>query len=243
MANLGSIAMLSEIDGLLPVDKPAGLAAHDLVKTVKRVFNLVKVGHGGTIDPAATGLFMLLLGDATRLSNGLMSADSTTVCTLALGKRTDTGDPSGRPLADGDASAVTPGAVEAALADFRGDIYQMPPAFSAVRRGEGPGPLDIVETPAAELRERFTHVYSIHLLACEGTSVTVEIAAGKGFSARAFARDFGETLGCGAMLASARRTKLGKYAVTDAVPFMDLLKLDAPAFKARVLPLSTSGLA
>ena len=132
MANLANIAMLAELDGAILVDKPVGISAHDVMKAVKTRFNLVKVGHGGTLDVTANGLFVLLLGDATRLSNILMGGDRAYSVCLTLGRETDTGDRAGRTLAEKPCDGVTRVALVAALKELRGDIYQAPPEFSAV---------------------------------------------------------------------------------------------------------------
>ena len=133
MANLANIAMLAELDGAILVDKPVGISAHDVMKAVKTRFNLVKVGHGGTLDVTATGLFALLLGDATSFSNDLMGDDRAYALTLALGRETDTGDRAGHTLKEADSAKVSREQLEAALKELRGDIYQSPPEFSAVK--------------------------------------------------------------------------------------------------------------
>ena len=107
MANLANIAMLAELDGAILVDKPVGISAHDVMKAVKTRFNLVKVGHGGTLDVTATGLFVLLLGDATRFSNDLMGEDRAYALTLTLGRETDTGDRAGHTLKETDSAGVS----------------------------------------------------------------------------------------------------------------------------------------
>ena len=145
MANIANIAMLAELDGAVLVDKPAGISSHDLMKAVKTRFNLVKVGHGGTLDAPATGLFILLLGDATRFSNDLMNADRSYCATLSLGCETDTGDRAGNAITDGSSVNVTRGQFDAVLKDLRGDIYQSPPEFSAVKIPGKPG-YEIVRT-------------------------------------------------------------------------------------------------
>ena len=134
MANLANIAMLAELDGAVLVDKPAGISAHDVMKAVKTHFNLVKVGHGGTLDVTATGLFILLLGDATRFSADLMGSDRVYSVSLTLGRDTDTGDRAGNTLKEADAAGIARERFDAALKELRGDIYQSPPEFSAVQK-------------------------------------------------------------------------------------------------------------
>ena len=159
MARLESIAMLAELDGAVLVDKPANMASHDVVKAVKQHFNLVKVGHGGTLEPNATGLFVLLVGDGTRLAEDLMGRDRAFTATIRLGRVTDTQDREGRTLSESPV-AVTREALDAALPEFRGDIFQTPPAFSTIKMTGHPG-YDTVETPADERAARLVHVYRL----------------------------------------------------------------------------------
>ena len=218
MARLESIAMLAELDGAVLVDKPANMASHDVVKAVKQHFNLVKVGHGGTLEPNATGLFVLLVGDGTRLAEDLMGRDRAFTATIRLGRVTDTQDREGRTLSESPV-AVTREALDAALPEFRGDIFQTPPAFSTIKMTGHPG-YDIVETPADERAPPL---------------VTFDLFCTKGVCVRALAHDIGAALGCGACLESLRRVKCGSLDVADAISFMDLLKLDAVGFRARVV--------
>ena len=146
MAKLDSIAMLAELDGAVLVDKPANMASHDVVKVVKQHFNLVKTGHGGTLEPNATGLFILLVGDGTRFASDLMGRDRAFTATIRLGRVTDTQDREGRTFSESPFDGVTRESLEAALPEFRGDIFQTPPAFSTIKMTGHPG-YDIVETP------------------------------------------------------------------------------------------------
>ena len=235
MANLASIAMLATVDGAVLVDKPAGLAAHDVERAVKTQFNLVKMAHGATLDPGASGVFVLLLGDGTKLAESLLGADSAYTGRLRLGRETDTGDSHGNVLVEKDCSGITREKLDAALKEFRGDIYQTPPAFSAVRIAGRPN-WDVVKSGKDE-GERLVHVYRFAVTAFEPPFVSFELSCAKGVSARALARDLGRALGCGAAIEELRRVKCGKFAVADAMPFMDLVQLDAIAFKARVMPV------
>ena len=236
MANLGNIAMLAELDGAILVDKPVGISAHDVMKAVKAHFNLVKIGHGGTLDATASGLFVLLLGDATRFTNDLMGGDRTWSVELALGRETDTGDRAGNPVAEKDGASVSREAFDAALAEWRGDVYQAPPAFSAVKLPDKPG-YEIVRTAEGDdLREKLVHVYKYGVLEFAPPKARLEIRAAKGVSVRALARDVGRALGCGASVADCRRICCGGWDVADAMPFMSLMKLDAVDFKSRLVP-------
>lgn len=236
MANLANIAMLAELDGAILVDKPVGISAHDVMKAVKTRFNLVKIGHGGTLDVTATGLFVLLLGDATRLSNALMGGDRAYSVVLTLGRETDTGDRAGRMLAEKPCDRVTREALDAALKELRGDIYQAPPEFSAVKIPGKTG-YEIVRTAEGDdLRERLVHVYRYDVTEFAPPRVALSMAVTKGVSVRAFARDLGRALGCGACVEDCRRTGCGGHAVEDAIPFMKLMELHPADLAARLIP-------
>ncbi len=237
MARLESIAMLAELDGLLLVDKPSNISSHDVVKTVKSCFNLVKVGHGGTLEPNATGLLVLLVGDGTKFSGDIMGRDKCYTATVRLGRVTDTQDREGRTLAENDFSTVTREKLDAALPEFRGDIFQTPPPFSVMKRPDAPT-YGIVPTDPEEAKARLVHVYRLAVTDFAPPLVTFDLFCTKGVCARALAHDLGQALGCGASLESLRRTKVAKFSVDDAIGLMDLLKLDAVEFKNRVIPMA-----
>ena len=238
MANLGNLAMLAELSGAVLVDKPAGISAHDVMKAVKTHFNLVKVGHGGTLDVPASGLFVLLLGDATRYSNDLMGGDRAYSATLALGRETDTGDRMGRVLAEKPCADLARERFDAALKELRGDIYQAPPAFSAIKIPGKPGYEIVCTAEGDALRERLVHVYRCDVELFAPPTVTLSLAVTKGVSLRAFARDLGRLLGCGACLAESRRLKCGRHSVDDALPFLKLIELHPVDFAERLIPMN-----
>ena len=217
MANLTQLKMLEGLDGFLLVDKPAGLAFSSVVKTVKRKFNLVKVGHGGSLDAMASGLLILLLNDANKFVGDVMGADRSYTGTLRFGETTDTGDRYGRPVAL--PSPVMP------LSEARGDIFQTEPRFCSVRK-EGSAGYEIADT--GDHTQFLAHIYRFDVQ--EGGDFS--LVASKGVLPRALAQDLGATL------MALRRTRIGRYSVEDAVPFDRLLETDASDFAACVLPLS-----
>lgn len=236
MANLANIAMLAELDGAILVDKSAGISAHDVMKAVKSRFNLVKVGHGGTLDAAATGLFILLLGDATRFSNDLMGADCTYSVSLALGRETDTGDRAGNTVSEKPFGDVDRVRFDAALKELRGDIYQSPPEFSAVKIPGKTG-YEIVRTAEGDgLREKLVHVYKYDVTEFAPPRVSLSMKVAKGVSVRAFARDLGRELGTGAHVEDCRRTACGIHSVEDAAPFMKLMEMHPADLASRLIP-------
>ena len=242
MANLDSIARLAELDGVLLVDKPTNISSHDVVKAVKQRFNLVKVGHGGTLDPNATGLLVLLVGDATRLSADLMGRDRTYSGVIRLGRTTNTFDREGETVAEKPFDAVTRERLdEVVRKDFLGDSFQKPPAFSVIKMPAHPS-YDIVRTAEeSERTEHLVHIYRLAVTDFAPPRVAFEMSCTKGTVPRVLIHDLGQTLGCGASLDELRRTRCGKFSLDDAIGFMDLLKLDAPSFRARVIPMSEVG--
>ena len=225
MANIANIAMLAELDGAILVDKPAGISAHDVMKAVKTRFNLVKLGHGGTLDAPATGLFVLLLGDATRFSNDLMGSDRAYSATLTLGVETDTCDRAGKVLLEKPFVDVTRERFDAALKELRGDIYQSPPGFSAVKM-PGKAGYEIVRTAEGDaLCERLVHVYRYDVQEFAPPKVALSVKVAKGVSVRSLARDIGRELGCGACVEDCRRTVCGLHSVDAAIPFMKLMEM------------------
>ena len=219
MANLTQLKMLEDLNGFLLVDKPAGIAFSTVVKTVKRKFNLVKVGHGGSLDAQASGLFILLIGDANKFVGDVMGADREYVGTLKLGETTDTGDAWGRPIPL-PSRLATPD-------DLRGDVFQVEPKFCAIRK-EGTAEYEIVDT--GEHKQFLAHVYRFDVK----DDGAFELKASKGVIVRALAQDMGATL------TALRRTKIGKFDVADAIPFDKLLETEMKDFASVVMPLSVA---
>ena len=233
MANLTQLKMLEDLNGFLLVDKPEGIAFSTVVKTVKRKFNLVKVGHGGSLDAQASGLFILLIGDANKFVGDVMGADREYTGTLKLGETTDTGDAWGRPI-------PLPSRL-ATLDDLKGDVFQVEPRFCAIRK-EGTAEYEVVDT--GDHQQFLAHVYRMKVEEVkeveevrevrEEREVKFELKASKGVIVRALAQDMGATL------TSLRRTKIGKFDVADAIPFDKLLETEMKDFASVVMPLSVA---
>lgn len=239
MANLDSIARLAELDGILLVDKPANISSHDVVKAVKRHFNLVKVGHGGTLDPNATGLLVLLVGNGTRLSADLMGRDRTYSAVIRLGRTTNTFDRDGEIIEEKPFDAITRERFdEAVRRDFLGDVFQKTPAFSVVKMPAHPS-YDIVRTAEENERtEHLVHIFRLSVTEFSPPNVAFELVCTKGAQPRVLAHDIGQSLGCGASLEELRRTRCGPYSIDDAIGFMELMKMDPPGCRERVIPMS-----
>lgn len=204
------------VDGVLLLDKPYAMTSNAALQTCRRLLNAQKAGHTGTLDPLASGLLALTFGEATKFSADLLHADKTYVAGIKLGQKTTTGDLEGefiqtRPVSVGREE------IEAVLGRFRGDILQVPPMFSALKR-DGKTLYDLArEGVSIEREPRAVRIEKLEILSFEEELLTVEVTCSKGTYIRALAEDIGEALGCGAHLASLRRTAVGSLRIEDSV--------------------------
>lgn len=236
MANLTQLKMLEDLNGVLLVDKPAGIAFATVVKAVKRKFGLVKVGHGGSLDALASGLFVLLLGDANKFVDRVMGADRAYEGTVRFGLKTDTGDVHGRPEGTAPVDEANLSAkLAAALPVFRGDVFQVEPRFCSIRK-EGTAAYEIADT--GDHTPFLAHVYRFDV----ADSGSFALRASKGVIPRVLVRDLGDAVGCGASLAALRRTRVGAFDVKDAIPFDRLLETEMKDFASCVIPLAQASL-
>lgn len=224
-------------DGILLVDKPAGPTSHDLVDRIRRHFRLKKVGHGGTLDPAATGLLIILLGRGTRLSAKFMSSDKTYEGTLRLGISTDSQDADGNIIREADPSGVTLERLTAEMARFRGDMYQTPPMVSAIKIGGVPLYKLARRGQEVERQPRLIHLYEMRLTDFTPPRASFVLRCTKGTYVRTICHDIGESLGCGAHLEQLRRTESGELQVSRAIPLDKLLALQQIQLLDVVIPL------
>ena len=204
------------VDGVLLLDKPYAMTSNAALQSCRRLLNAQKAGHTGTLDPLASGLLALTFGEATKFSADLLHADKTYVAGIKLGQKTTTGDLEGefiqtRPVSVGREE------IEAVLERFRGDILQVPPMFSALKR-DGKTLYDLArEGVSIEREPRAVRIEKLEILSFEGELLTVEVTCSKGTYIRVLAEDIGEALGCGAHLASLRRTAVGSLRIEDSV--------------------------
>lgn len=225
--------------GALIVDKPRGPTSHDVVARVRRALGERRIGHTGTLDPLATGVLVLLVGRATRLSQFLTGDEKEYVADVRLGVATETYDAEGLTGSVGGAVTVDvrPEDLDRALDAFRGAFMQVPPPYSAKKvqgsrayrqaRRQAPVHLEPVEVQVHELER---------LASAEATLVRLRIVASSGFYVRSLAHDLGQRLRCGAHLEGLRRTRAGRYAVDDAVP-LEWVERAGPGAAARLVPL------
>ncbi|HZE35396.1 MAG TPA: tRNA pseudouridine(55) synthase TruB [Candidatus Eisenbacteria bacterium] len=223
--------------GILPVDKGPGVTSFQVVAQLRRVLRAPKIGHGGTLDPAATGLLPILIGEATKLTPYLVELDKEYLATVRLGVSTDTQDLSGvvlesRPVPELDAVAIGK-----ALAPFVGRIRQVPPMYSAIHH-EGRRLYELArEGVEVERQAREVTVHAIHLEAHALPDLVLRVSCGKGFYVRTLAADLGEALGTGGALARLVRTRVGPYLLENAVPWSVVLAArEGEALWMRMLP-------
>jgi len=210
------------LDGILNIHKPSGKTSYDVVAVVKRLSGVRRVGHAGTLDPAATGVLPVCLGRGTRVIEFLAEASKTYRARITLGVETDTYDATGRIVREADPSGITLAHIEPALVPFRGFIEQVPPLYSAVKhRGKR-----LYELARAgievERRSRPAVIHRLEVLDWQPPVLTVEVECGKGTYLRSLAHDLGQSLGCGAMLQDLVRTRYGPFPIESAVPLSRL---------------------
>jgi tRNA pseudouridine55 synthase len=216
------------VHGWLVLDKPAGMTSTQAVGAVRRIFSAQKAGHAGTLDPLATGILPIALGEATKTVPYAVDGQKEYRFTVRWGAETDTDDAEGRPVATSEARPERT-AIEALLPGFTGAILQTPPAFSAVKIA-GERAYDLARAgETVELEARPVHIDSLVLAECPGADTAVFAAeCGKGTYVRALARDIGRALGCRGHVIALRRTRVGAFAEADAVT-MDALRAAADA--------------
>ncbi len=228
----------SSLDGILLVDKPAGPTSHDIVDAIRKRFGIRKVGHGGTLDPQATGLLVILLGKGTKLSNYFMSGDKAYEGTMTLGAETNTQDADGEVTRQGDCSGVTQEQAAEVMRRYIGDMMQTPPMVSAVKVKGVPLYKSARKGKEVEREARLIHIYRFDILNFKLPEITFKVDCTKGTYVRTLCADVGTDLGCGAHLSALRRTGAGKLKLEDATPFGAVMEMEEPELKKVVLPLS-----
>ncbi len=222
------------IDAVLLLDKRAGITSNDALMQVRRLLNAAKAGHGGTLDPMATGLLPIALGEATKFLHDLLDADKTYEAEIRFGIATETGDALGQEIARGRAE-VSADELEVALGGFRGPIEQVPPMYSALKRAGRPlyEYARAGQTLARDARP--VTIHQLELLACDGAGwARVRVSCSKGTYVRTLAEDIGKALGTVAHLSALRRTRVGVLDLADA------LRIDLPLQLGEAAPESVA---
>ncbi|MCA9958378.1 MAG: tRNA pseudouridine(55) synthase TruB [Anaerolineales bacterium] len=212
----------SRMEGVLNLDKPEGMTSHDVVNRVRRVSGTRRVGHAGTLDPLATGVLLVCVGRATRLSEYLLGQSKTYVATIRLGQTTNTYDAEGEVVAERPFSHLTLSAITAALEQFRGPIQQLPPMYSAVKKNGQPLYKLARQGVEVERPLREVTIYQLDVQQWQPPDLQLVLTCSSGTYVRSLAHDLGEVLGCGGHITALRRTQVGVFSVADAVPLDNL---------------------
>jgi len=230
--------------GVLDVNKPSGMSSYDVIRHIKRLLSsqstidnrqlAIPLGHAGTLDPLASGVLLVLVGEATKVSRLLLNLPKEYVAGVLFGRQTNTDDITGKTLRQGSVSDLAAERIRAALEEFRGEIEQVPPAFSALKRDGQP--LYRLARRGLEVRPepRKVAVYELELLDFEPPNATIRCRVSAGTYVRALARDLGSALGTVATLATLVRTKVGRFTIEDSVA---LGALNAATLKDRLVPI------
>ena len=215
------------MNGIVIIDKPQGWTSQDVTARLRRVFNTRRIGHGGTLDPMATGVLPVFVGRATRGVEFFEHAEKTYETVLRLGITTDTEDISGTVLTEQDAF-VTGTQLEEVLEKFRGEIWQVPPMYSALKIN-GQKLVDLARKGVeVERKSRPITIHELTLLGMEAEGIRLRVRCSKGTYIRTLCKDIGEALGCGGCVAALRRVTAGEYTIEESVPLQTLLETETP---------------
>ena len=224
------------LDGVLLLDKSRGLSSNTALQRAKRLYRAEKAGHTGTLDPLATGLLPICLGEATKFAHLLLDADKTYIATLRLGTTTTTGDAEGEVVRTR-VVAASRKHLEDVLPRFVGRIAQVPPRYSALKR-DGRNYYEYAREGVEIVRTaREVEVHAIALRSWHASDVELQVHCGKGTYIRALAEDIGEALGCGAHLSALSRTGAGEFALADAITLDALAECSESERDAALLPI------
>lgn len=226
-----------EVEGVLLVDKPTGMTSHDVVYRLRRKFQIQRIGHAGTLDPMATGVLVMLVGKATKISQYLISQDKVYEGELTLGITTNSQDAEGEVMETRPVPPLTEADVRAAMKGFLGDQYQQPPMFSAVKIGGVPLYKLARQGEEVEREPRFIRVTEFELLSLALPKLTFRLACTKGTYVRTISHDLGQKLGCGGHLSALRRTASGRFTIAQCVPLGEIEAMPLADLEKRLIPL------
>ena len=224
-------------DGILLIDKPAGPTSHDIVDIIRNSYRIKKVGHCGTLDPAATGLLIIVLGKATKLSEKLMSDDKVYVGSMKLGETTNTFDAEGQVESTQPVPDLSIETLQKKANKFLGDQMQIPPMVSAIKINGTPLYKLARKGQTIDRKERFIHLYKFLISEYETPVAWFKVACTKGTYIRTLAHDFGQKIGCGGHLSGLRRTISGTFKVSNATSLEELTTLSALDLNKRIIPM------
>ena len=232
-----------DIHGVFLLDKPQGMSSNDIMQKVKRIFQANKAGHTGALDPLATGMLPICLGEATKFSQFLLDADKRYLVTAKLGERTDTSDAEGQIVETRDVKVKTP-EILTALEQFRGDILQVPTMFSALKHNGKPLYEYARQGITVEREARPITIFKLNFIEYNAPYLTLEVHCSKGTYIRTLVDDLGEALGCGAHVTMLRRTAVADYPTEKMLDWHALQSLaeqqDLSSLDALLLPMDTA---
>jgi tRNA pseudouridine55 synthase len=228
-------------DGILLIDKDEGEISYGVVRKVRRLLKVRKVGHAGTLDPFATGLLVILLGHGTKLSHFIMGEIKTYLATIRLGVETDTMDPTGGVIRTSVVPDLSPEYIQEKAQNFSGDIEQVPPAYSAVKH-RGTRAYKLARRGVkVDLPKRMVTIHSMRILSVELPDIALEVSCSSGTYIRALASDLGRELGPGGHLRSLRRVASGSFEAKNALSSRELSVARGPSFvREKVIPLKAA---
>ncbi len=226
----------SALDGAILIDKPCGPTSHDVVDAIRRKFGIKKVGHCGTLDPNATGLLIIVLGRGTKLSERLMGDDKVYEGTMKFGEATDSYDADGELTSSLPVPLLTLDQLNEEAATFIGDQMQVPPMVSAIKKGGVPLYKLARKGIEVEREPRLIHIYNFRFTEYTEPLAAFKLACTKGTYVRSVAHDLGNKLGCGAHLATLRRSVSGKFDVADATTWDAVMNMSTAELEKRVIP-------
>ncbi|MCL4460990.1 MAG: tRNA pseudouridine(55) synthase TruB [Nitrospirae bacterium] len=225
MNRVASPSLTEKISGMFLVDKPSGLTSHDVVARVRKELGFTRVGHGGTLDPMATGVLPVFVGKSTRLSELIHGYDKTYRFDVLFGIRTDTGDAEGRPISFKEFDRLDSVRLESLLSEFTGVRFQKPPMYSAVKKNGTPLYRLARKGIEVERESRRIEIHSLELTGypAEGKIASFRMRCSKGTFVRTIAEEIGEAMGLGGHVVSLRREEFGRFRIQDAVSLPDLI--------------------
>lgn len=224
-----------EIDGVFLLDKPLGFSSNQALKKIQWLFNAKKAGHTGTLDPMASGLLPICLGEATKFSHRLLDANKSYIAIIHLGVTTSTGDQEGEVVSEKKV-ALNEAQLKDTLKKFIGDMTQIPPMYSALKFAGKPLYEYAREGIEIERKSRLIKIYDIKLISIEESIITIEVDCSKGTYIRTLAEDIGETLGCGAHLKGLTRIQTRNFKLSDALTIEALEAMSMPSREKVLLP-------
>ena len=225
-----------EIDGVFLLDKPLGFSSNQALKKIQWLFNAKKAGHTGTLDPMATGLLPICLGEATKFSHRLLNAHKSYIATIQLGITTSTGDQEGEVISEKEV-VLNEAQLKDTLKKFIGDTTQIPPMYSALKFEGKPLYEYAREGIEIERKSRQIKIFDIKLINIEKSIITIEVLCSKGTYIRTLAEDIGQTMGCGAHLKGLERTQTGNFQLSEALSIEALEAMPISSREEVLMPI------